>query len=242
MKPKHAFPLEQLPIHRQPFDHITTADFLHPEVYAEIERSFPVCPASTGPTGFSYYWGDPEYNSLIANNWAWKLFFETVHSQAFVNYCFGQFTRSIQRYQCSISEAQARYVPYQESRQDKERNHLQQVIHQPHELYVRLDIHQGHIGYNRSVHVDHRRRLATLLIYFSDSDRSGRSGGELVLHERHLGFLNVAKTKIEPRRNLMVGFACTPVSFHSVPTILQQSTPRNFVQIQLSSSTNVWKN
>jgi hypothetical protein len=40
----------------------------------------------------------------------------------------------------------------------------------------------------------------------------------------------------------MVGFACTPVSFHSVPTILQQSTPRNFVQIQLSSSTNVWKN
>ena len=70
-----AFPLEPLPVHSEPFDFILKEGFLRQDVYRELERSFPACPPSTGPTGFSYYWGDPEYEDLIANNWAWKSFF-----------------------------------------------------------------------------------------------------------------------------------------------------------------------
>jgi hypothetical protein len=62
----------------------------------------------------------------------------------------------------------------------------------------------------------------------------------LVLNEKLFGLVYKETTRIRPRRNLMAGFACSPVSYHSVPKILNQSKPRNFVQIQVSSSVDVW--
>ncbi len=211
-----------------------------PEVYEELERSFPKCPPSTGPTGFSYYWGDDEYQKIITENWAWKQFFETAHSQDFLRYCAAQFGDAYRRHHCTVDLDKAVYVPYRESRQDKERRHLEKVTHAPHELYVRLDIHQGHLGYRRRVHLDHRRRVATLLIYFCDSHESGREGGDLVLHRQYMRVIRPEAIRVRPRRNLMAGFACSPVSYHSVPDIVAQSSPRNFVQIQLSSQTDAW--
>ncbi len=240
MKVSQAFPFTLLPVQEKPFDHIVQSNFLDRQVYEELERSFPLCPPSSGPSGFSYYWGDEEYDRLITENWAWKTFFETVHSQDFINYSFAQFQRALTTYGCKVSADKAKYVPYQESRQDKENRYLEKVIHSPEQLYVRLDIHQGQVGYSRKSHLDHRRRLATLLIYFSDSDQSGRDGGELVLNERVLGLFPKEAVRIRPQRNLMAGFACSPVSYHSVPKILIQSKPRNFVQIQVSSSVDVW--
>lgn len=240
MAPMIAFPLSPVPVRKDPFDHIIQEQFLDPAVYEELERSFPVCGPSSGPTGFSYYWGDEEYQQLIAGNWAWKRFFETVHSQDFVHFCAAQFAQAYRDYGCRIDLGKAVYVPYRESREDKERRHLAAVTHAPHELYVRLDIHQGHLGYRRRVHLDHRRRVATLLVYFCDSHESGREGGDLVLHRSYLRVIRPAAARVRPRRNLMAGFACSPVSYHSVPDIVSQSSPRNFVQVQLSSQVDAW--
>ncbi|MBI4907339.1 MAG: 2OG-Fe(II) oxygenase [Acidobacteria bacterium] len=235
-----AFSFEPRFVHAEPFDFIQQEQFLREDLYRELERSFPVCPPSTGPSGFSYYWGDGEYQRLIAENWAWKEFFETAHSQRFVEYCRTQFHRAYQRHRCIIDLSKAVYVPYQESRQDKERRHIRKINLQPHELFVRLDLHQGYIGYRRKIHLDHRRRVATLLIYFCDADESGFDGGDLVLHKRKFRILHPEAARIRPKRNLMAGFACSPVSFHSVPDILRQDSPRNFVQIQLSSQVDAW--
>jgi hypothetical protein len=235
-----AFPLSPLPVQKDPFDHIVQEQFMDPEVYQEIERSFPVCAASTGPTGFSYYWGDAEYQKLITENWAWKRFFETVHSQDFVRFCTAQFADAYREHGCRVDLDRAVYTPYCESRQDKERRHLEKVTQAPHELYVRLDVHQGHIGYRRASHVDHRRRVATMLFYFSDSDVTGREGGDLVLHRNYLRVLRPEAKRVRPQRNIMAGFACSQASYHSVPTIVSQSSPRNFVQVQLSSQVDAW--
>ena len=234
-----AFPLETLPLQTEPFEFISKDNFIRPAVYQELERTFPVCPPSSGPSGFSYYWGDPEYQDLIANNWAWKSFFETAHSQAFVDYCIAQFRAAYRAHGCVIDLEKATYVPYRETREGKEMRHLP-VTHQPHELFVRLDVHQGHLGYKRKVHLDHRRRVSTLLIYFSDSDETGRDGGDLVLHGTRIRVLHPEGARVRPKRNLMAGFACSPVSFHSVPPIRRQSSPRNFVQIQVSSQVDAW--
>ena len=240
MNQQTAFPLEVLPVQTQPFDFISKEGFLRPDVYQELERSFPACPPSTGPTGFSFYWGDSKYEELIATNWAWKLFFETAHSQSFVNYCIAQFAGAYQEHGCIIDLNKATYVPYRESREGKEKRYLNEK-YQPHELFVRLDVHQGHVGYSRKVHVDHRRRVATLLVYFSDSDESGRDGGDLVLHSQKLRVLYPEGARVRPKQNLMAGFACSGVSFHSVPKIESHASPRNFVQIQLSSTVDAWK-
>jgi hypothetical protein len=45
---------------------------------------------------------------------------------------------------------------------------------------------------------------------------------------------------VKPQLNLMAAFACSPISYHSVPVIKSQVSPRNFVQIQISSSVDAW--
>jgi hypothetical protein len=232
--------LSPLPVRKDPFDHILQPQFLDPAVYEELERSFPTCGPSTGPIGFSYYWGDPEYEQLITQNWAWKRFFATVHSPSFAQFCAAPFADAYRQYGCRIDCDKAVYVPYRDSRKYKERRHLEKVTHRPQELYVRLDVHQGHIGYRRRVHRNHHRRVATLPIYSCDSHESGREGGDLVLHRNYLRVLLPEAARIRPQRNLIAGFACRPVSLHLVPDILSQSSPRNFLQVQLSSQVDAW--
>ena len=77
-----------------------------------------------------------------------------------------------------------------------------------------------------------------MLIYFCD--QGDMDGGELVLHGTRLRLLHPEIVRVRPQPNLMAAFACSPVSYHSVPKIKSQLSPRNFVQIQISSSVDAW--
>jgi hypothetical protein len=61
------------------------------------------------------------------------------------------------------------------------------------------------------------------------------------LHSQKLRVLYPEGARVRPKQNLMAGFACSGVSFHSVPRIESHASPRNFVQIQLSSTVDAWK-
>ena len=115
--------------------------FLRSDIYEGIAQTYPVCASSTGPTGFSFYWGDPEYDKLLRERSAWKTFFDAAHSQAFIDACIRQFQPAFIAHKCCIDLEKAEYVPYLESREDKERRHILDIRHQPHELFVRLDVH-----------------------------------------------------------------------------------------------------
>jgi hypothetical protein len=231
--------LEIADVGRDPFPHVVKEDFLPTDLYENLRDSFPDCPANSGPTGYSYFWGDREYDELISRNAAWKALFEATQSQAFVDYCIRQFRDVYAEYGCTIPLEKAVYVPYCESREDKEQRHLRRVKHQPHELWVRTDILQGHVGYSRRSHLDHRRRLLAILVYFCDAEENRMEGGELVLHPAEHSSAG-RDVVIKPRHNRIVAFACTPNSFHSVPEIRSQRGPRNFVQISVSSSVDAW--
>jgi len=124
---------------------------------------------------------------------------------------------------------------------DKELRHIREPRHAPDELWVRLDIHQGHVGYSRAVHVDHRRRVLSMLVYFCDRDENRMEGGELVLHAERRRWFRGRHRVVVPRHNRMAAFACTARSRHSVPEIRKAAAPRNFVQIAISSSVDCWR-
>jgi hypothetical protein len=65
-------------------------------------------------------------------------------------------------------------------------------------------------------------------------------GGELILHRRPGRWMLWRDTVVRPRHNLMAAFACHSFSHHSVPPIVAQSAPRNFIQITVSSSYDAW--
>src|SRR5882672_6506219 len=151
--------LMQLSVNLNPFPHVISSEFIAPNAYQELCRSFPQCPPSTGPTGFSLFWGDEGYARLLEEQPAWRGLFDTFHSQRFIEWGRQQFAMVWERAGCKINLSGVRYVPYREDRIDKERATLRKVEHEPHELWVRMDIHQGKVGYDRVVHVDHARRL-----------------------------------------------------------------------------------
>jgi hypothetical protein len=225
----------------EPFPHVVHPEFIEPQRYRELCQSFPPCPPRIGPTGFSLYWGDEGYQQLLDEQPAWRALFNTFHNQLFIDWSRQQFAEAWEREACKIDLSQARYVPYREDRIDKERAKLRKVEYAPHELWVRMDIHQGRLGYDRPVHLDHARRLLSMLIYFCDHTENGMIGGELTLHNsEHQGQQQSPVARVTPRHNLMVAFPCSSRSYHSVSAITAQCAPRNYIQVHISSSVDIW--
>lgn len=223
-----------------PFPHLVHPQFIDPSSYAELCSSFPNCPPSTGPTGFSLYWGDEGYTRLLDQQPAWRALFNTFHSQQFIDWGKEQFAPFWKEGRCRINLGDARYVSYREDRIDKERATLRKVEHEPHELWVRMDIHQGQMGYDRGIHVDHARRLISMLIYMCDHSDNRMVGGQLFLHAGARQQRDETPVCVTPRHNLMVAFPCTAQSFHSVARITSMAVPRNYIQVHISSSVDIW--
>jgi hypothetical protein len=217
-----------------PFWHLVQDGWVKEDLYSALAASFPTCPPASGPSGYTMFWGDPDYDELVASNPAWQAFWRHFHSQAFIDELL-QLLKPVIQAECRFDLARARYVPYQETREEKKRLWLRQPDHAPDELWVRVDIMQGREGYTRAAHLDHRRRLASMLIYMSDPEESDMTGGDLVLHG-HAG-----DRVLRPQPNRMVLFPCHKESKHSVTPIRSQSSPRNFVQVTVSSSHDLWK-
>jgi hypothetical protein len=229
--------LELMPERVEPYPHVVCDGFVEPEHYRQLCRTFPLCPPGKSPTGFSLYWGEAGYDRLLDEQPAWRALHDSFHSQAFIDWGAKQFAEVWRREGCTIDPAAARYVPYREDRIDKERSTLRQVVHEPHELWVRMDIHQGRVGYRRQPHVDYPRRLVSMLIYFCDHDENRMVGGELFLHGPAQPRQS---TRIAPRHNLMVAFPCANNSLHSVAKLTAAAAPRNYVHVFISGSESVW--
>lgn len=229
--------LTRLEVNRKPFPHVIHEQFIEPEHYRQLVESFPVCPPTAEPTGYSLFWGDEGYQRLLDEHAAWRALHQTFQEQRFIDWAAEQFAPFWRESGCAIDLSRARYVPYQEDRIDKARPTLRRVEHAPEELFVRIDIYQGRVGYERAIHVDHRRRLLSMLIYMCDP----MEGGELLLHtwpkQRWYG---APPMRVAPRHNRMVAFPCSARSYHSVSPVISQATPRNYIQVQISSSVDAW--
>ncbi len=222
-------------VSKTPFASAVVDDFLDADLYHSLEASFPTCKPGSGPTGYTCFRGDPDYESLLEKP-EWQELHNRVHSQGFVDYMLAAFA-DIYVADAVHDLTNARYVDYIEDREDKEARNLRRIEHAPDELYVRMDVMEGRMGYDRGKHLDHRRRAGTLLLYFCDADEIGMVGGDLQLHDAKG---DVVKT-VRARRNRAAMFPCYNQSWHSVSPITQTVRPRQFVQLTLSSSVDLWE-
>lgn len=219
-----------------PFPHVIKQQFIQSEIYDELKPSYPDLPRSGGRTGYSLYRGDPGYDNFIQNHHEWKVLFNCLMSQEFINYVTQQFGNMFESNGCFIDPNRVRFKDFIEAREDM-REHIHPPEHYlPEDLFVRIDIQQGKTGYSKGPHCDLLRRFATCLIYFNDADEIKMQGGELRLHQPG----GEIYSKITPRNNLAVIFPRFPNSFHSGQLITYCKKPRNFLYIAISSTHNIW--
>lgn len=247
----------------KPFPHATVDGFLEPTLFAQLSDEFPAIMEMDRPKNWGAWIcrGDEPFETHMEKSPAWKKFADAVFSQSYLDFIIGQFGDRWEREGCKIDLSKAVYVPYIENREDKGRGELREVKHDPHELYLRMDIGEAQGGYYRSAHLDHRRRLTTMLVYFSDKREIGMEGGELLLHPggpdlsmlRAMGVFHAPKAlskmrdkvantvKVEPAENRMAMFLCGRRSWHAVPAVTSSRAPRRWVHLMISSSVDAWK-
>jgi hypothetical protein len=249
----------------QPFPHAIADQFFDPTLFKDLQQQYPdmsIMKAPPGPGwGYSLYQDDVSHEGFLKRSPAWKRVFDYVHSQAFLEFVLTQFADHWKAEGCTINLDKAYYVPFCEERKYKQLMALPAGKLQPHELWCRMDFHQNKSGYYRPVHLDHRRRLMSMLVYFDDQEAIQMEGGELILHPfgmdlraaHAMGYYHapkgfsllrdkLAKTKtLSPHANRMAAFICGKRSWHSVPAIRSAQMPRRHIQISLSSSADAWK-
>ena len=229
-----------LPICRKPFRHVVADGWLPQDWYLACRDSFPLCPPSTGPSGRSLFLGDEQLTELCNTSEAWANLLSSFRSQAFVDACQAQFRESFASPACTMAKEPWRYVEHIETREEKGSRFTPRSPLEPLDVYVRFDVHQAPIGYKHGHHIDHRRRLVTFILYFSDCDDIGMTGGDLQLHGRPRPILPARQVTVQSRENRIVWFPCSPDSLHSVSEIVTARAPRQYVQVHVSRTVDAW--
>jgi hypothetical protein len=223
------------PIIYEPFPYVIKEEFVQPDLYVKLKASYPELPKSGGRTGYSLYSGDPDYAPFLNANAEWRQLIGTLMSQAFINYTNQQFKDLFVKHGCKIDPSQARYVAFTETR-DHINNGIPKLGLAPEDLFVRVDIQQGKIGYSKKIHCDFKRRLVSCLIYFCDAQNIGIQGGGLGLYTADQSL----QTTIMPKNNLAIIFPRFPHSFHAALPIIATEKPRDFLYIAISSTFDLW--
>jgi hypothetical protein len=253
-----------------PFPHITKETFIESNLYARLKAEFPpddVFARNTslgGRAGRDLYRGDAAYDELLRTSPAWREFYKYINSPSYIDLARELFGQYFERFGCSVDNDRAQFVDCIEQREvlvDKtslgrvvrEAKNLLAGTKHKDELFVRLDIAQGAIGYGKPVHCDRPNRLTSMLVYFCDAEEIGLKGGDLLLHEHlekrsykdyerhpHAGETRVIAS-YPPKENRGVFFLCSNNSYHSATSVTAQKGFRNFIYVSISSrAPSIW--
>lgn len=254
----------------EPFPHITKKDFIETSLYARLKAEFPpdeVFSRNTtagGRSGRDLYRGDKAYDDFLKASPAWREFHDYINSSAYLDFALELFGDYLEKLECKVSRAGAHFVDYIEPREvlrykSKIRWRIEMAAQkiakakQKDEIFVRLDLAQGAVGYGKAVHCDRGNRLTSMIVYFCNAEDIAMQGGELLLHEhiekrpgsrfeRHPKpqLTRVIGTVI-PDDNLGLLFLCSNNSYHSATPVKAQRGYRNFIYVSLSSrSPMIW--
>lgn len=218
-----------------PFPHAVIDGLFDRATFAALAATYPECPPASGPTGRTIHRGDALFDTVMAGNTKWQAFFTHTNTQAFADRLARLFADEVGA-SCLVPIAELRHVDHIESRADKERSQTLAPSHPREAVFTRFDFMQGMNAYAREPHLDHRRRLGTMLVYFDAPGPETFRGGDLVLHDAR----GAPVKRIPPAANQAVLFPCSERSWHSVDPVTECKRPRRFVQVAVSSCHDLW--
>ena len=260
----------------KPFPHLFKEPFVRPELFARLKAEFPADEVFDSNStlgaraGRDLYPGDEAYDELMRSSPAWREFYEFVDSAEFVQLTLDLFGSYLEPFGCLASAEKINYAHWIEHREvlaetstklsrlgGKIKSKLGLVSDlngvDPNSVFVRMDLAQGEVGYEKVVHSDRPNRLVSMLIYFCNKEDIGMEGGDFRVHqhkvdkpireyERHpkASDTDVIAT-LQPRENLGGLFIGCNNSYHSATAVTRSDSYRDFVYASVASrSKNMW--
>ncbi len=259
-----------------PFPHCFKQPFVDPDLFQRLKAEFPpddFFDRNTrvgGRAGRDLYPGDELYSELLNTSPAWREFIGWMDSKAYVDLILDLFGDYLEEFGCLASRDKIQYQHFIESRETlaeksskasrlvgRLKNSVGMVDSDdadPNNMFVRMDISQGEVGYEKKVHCDRPNRLNSMLIYFCDKEEIGMEGGDFRVHqhkaekaiadyERHPkeDDTTIIKTVI-PRENLGGLFIGCNNSYHSATAVTKSDQYRKFLYGSVASrARRLWK-
>jgi hypothetical protein len=226
----------------QPCPHLVIDEIVPPEVYARIR--FPDDLIEPG-TSWGITSSDERYAAVLRDT-AWRALHDELRSQPFVSAILDSFAGDMRRSACRVDPDRARLIPFEESRDEKERATLA-IGGDPNELFTRLDFQsKGAGGYREFIHLDWARRVVGGILFFSDANDDGLEGGELALY-RDRAFSNDRRchdpelvARFPPAHNTGAIFLNSNHGFHGPRAITALRGRRRWLYYTISSRVDVW--
>lgn len=194
-------------------------------------------------------WGltstDAEFD-LVLRDPGMRMLVDEVRSEPFVMHVLDAFADDMRAAGCLVSPESARLIDRRETREEKERAHLE-VVGDPNDVFTRFDLQsKAEGGYREFVHLDWARRIVGGIFFFSDADEEGLEGGELAMY-RDRQFANdrwchdpELVATFAARHNSGVIFLNSNGSFHGPRAIRRLEGRRRWVYYTISSTVDVW--
>ena len=260
-----------------PFPHCFKHPFVRPDLFARLKDEFPKDEffdrntSLGGRAGRDLYPGDELYDELLSTSSAWKEFSDYIDSEKFVGLVLDMFGNQLKSHGCSAEEGEINYEKWVESREilAQGSTRVSRMIGKiknkigisdkpdetdPNKMFVRMDIAQGDIGYEKVAHCDRSNRLISMLIYFCNKEDIGMEGGTFRVHkhkaekkiedyERHPSPSDLdIVASFEPKENFGGIFIGCNNSYHSATAVTKSNGYRNFVYTSVASrSRSLWK-
>lgn len=260
-----------------PFPHCFKQPFVQPDLFKRLKEEFPSDDyfdrntSHGGRAGRDLYPGDDLYEELLGNSPAWREFSDFVDSQAYIDLTLDLFGDHLADFGCIAEADKIKYEQWVESRdvlaattskvsriagKFKSAVGIQEKSDgaDPNNMFVRMDIAQGEVGYEKPVHSDRPNRLTSMLIYFCDKHEIGMEGGDFRVHkhkedkhvddyERHPKPSDTdVIASFEPKENFGGMFIGCNNSYHSATAVTRSDHYRNFVYSSVASrAKKLWK-
>ena len=202
---------------------------------------------------------DYNFKKLIDSSYSWRIFCEYLNSKSFLDKVFNIFYENLLSEGLKVDlkkyNLKRAYTPSRIQRAESQKNlFIKKIFYKfannINDLYVTCDISRAKEGYGLKPHCDHRYRLFSLIIYFTNPSDIEMNGGNLEIYKRNnlnIKSRNLDETElskvisIKPEENLGIIFPSHNYSYHGVSPISEIKGYRKFIYIGISSKNNfIW--
>lgn len=238
--------IDKTNLRSHPYSYLVQPDVLPQDIFEELRESFP-------RFGKSAVWnrmsadlmkGDPGYADAISQG-VWSRLHAHFHSQHFVDRMLGLFGGPQAIAGVTIDLAGVRLTDHVETREWIARGsvsaRLESFDGDRGEVFIRMDLGLGEVGYERKTHCDWRHRICSVLIYFDDAEELEMEGGHFNVEEVIDGTVHVRES-ITSRKNLGIVKLDDNRSWHSVDKVTRIKGLRRTLYVAISSRGRIWSN
>jgi hypothetical protein len=226
-------------VRRHPSPHVVLDQLFPEELYRRACGAFPALDArADGRAGRDLLPGDPGYDVTVAQI-PWSDVCGYLASPAFVGTLLEGFRPTMTEHRCLVDLDSYRLTPFVEPRALLQSPTLDLGDDDQNSLFTRIDFQESGPGYRRGIHCDHRRRIISGIVFFSDAIAQAMKGGEFVLHGP-VGHEHPATISVAPRHNRAVFFLSSATSFHEAAQLESCRGTRRWLYYAISSKADVW--